>query len=136
HVAEQHAGAFENRTVFAVPGQAAAAFRACPGVAAERSAFEILEGTDDALLQTGECVVDQGDGNVHVGARAKSGQSCRLPAARARRRESASAGTHRTRPPLVRSVPSSAEVPAWKVTQSAVSGASAVIGSPLRGASG
>jgi len=54
-VREVHAAALEEVAFFDDAGGAPA-----PGVAPERLAVEAFEGSDDALLQAGEVVVDEG----------------------------------------------------------------------------
>ena len=64
HAGEIDAAALEESTVLGYARDSAAALRSLPGVGAERSAVEPLERGDDALLQSGEIIVDRLD--VHA----------------------------------------------------------------------
>ena len=74
-VREIDAAALEEVAFLDQPRNAAAAFRALPGVAAEGLAVEGLERGDDAALQAGEVILEVG--GVHGVSAKEAGGQCR-----------------------------------------------------------
>src|SRR5690606_3270529 len=133
---EQDCSPFQNRAIFQVTAQAAAAFRPRPGIAAEVRTAGDFHCLDNVRLERCQPVADEVQSRAHwregsLPGAASFGASARQPMSRrycwplkcvratasyaatwARLMESPRAVTHSTRPPDVLRTPSSKRVPA------------------------